>query len=132
MVGERTIGELAAEFGLGPSVLRHWEQVGLLEPDRRVSGRRRYGPDATVRIGAILLFKNAGFSLDETRELLAAGGFEARRVLLERKLDELRARIAQAEAASEAVREALHCDAPDVLACERFRAALPGPSRTNG
>ena len=32
---EMTIGELAARFGLATHVLRHWEAVGLLGPERR-------------------------------------------------------------------------------------------------
>jgi len=41
---EFTIGELAARSGVATPVLRHWEDVGLLSPDRRVAGRRVYGP----------------------------------------------------------------------------------------
>lgn len=36
------IGELAARFGRGTHVLRHWEDQGLLTPAERVNGRRYY------------------------------------------------------------------------------------------
>ena len=49
-----SIGELAAEFGLAPHVLRHWEAEGVLEPAARVGGKRRYDESARMRIGTIL------------------------------------------------------------------------------
>ncbi|MGK5741478.1 MerR family transcriptional regulator [Micromonospora sp. URMC 103] len=42
-------------------VLRHWEDVGLLSPARRVAGRRVYGSAHVTRLAEILLAKEAGF-----------------------------------------------------------------------
>ena len=60
MAPEYTIGELAARFGLATHVLRHWEDVELLSPARRVAGRRVYGPAYVTRVAEIMLGKDAG------------------------------------------------------------------------
>src|SRR5438876_8565206 len=40
-----TIGAVAALSGRRPSSIRYYEQIGLLPPAARASGRRVYGPD---------------------------------------------------------------------------------------
>src|SRR5260370_15811352 len=72
MALEYTIGELAARFGLATHVLRYWEDMGLLSPARRGAGRRGYGPAHMTRVAEIMLGKDAGFSLEQLRELFAA------------------------------------------------------------
>ncbi len=44
------IGEIAERFGIATSVLRHWEDVGLLRPSRDSAGRRRYDLDDVTRV----------------------------------------------------------------------------------
>lgn len=117
---EWTIGELAAHFGLATHVLRHWESVGLLKPDRRVNGRRRYGPDQFTRVAIIMHGREVGIGLSELRELLTAGDGEARREVLRRYRAELDARIAWAVTARELVDHALDCPAEDFLRCPDF------------
>jgi DNA-binding transcriptional MerR regulator len=48
-----SIGAVAARTGKRPSSIRYYEQIGLLPPAARVSGRRVYGPE-TVRILAVI------------------------------------------------------------------------------
>lgn len=117
---EWTIGELAAHFGLATHVLRHWESVGLLEPDRRVNGRRRYGPDQFLRVAIIVHGRRLGIGLNELRELLAAGDGEARREVLRRYRAELDRRIAQAVASRDLVDHVLGCRSEDFLRCPEF------------
>lgn len=40
----RSVGQLARATGLSVRVLRHWEDMGLVTPERTASGHRRYGP----------------------------------------------------------------------------------------
>src|SRR5271155_2019514 len=68
---ELTIGEAARRAGLAASTLRYWERVGLLEAPRRLGGKRRYDPRVLRQIELIALSKRAGFTLAETRVLLA-------------------------------------------------------------
>ena len=65
-----TVGELAARFDLPTNVLRHWESIGLLAPERDASGYRRYGRDDLVRVAVIVRNKSAGMSLEQIRVLI--------------------------------------------------------------
>ena len=65
-----TIGEVARRAGVSPSAIRYYESVGLVEPERRSSGRRLYGEVAVERLALISFAKGAGFTLDEVRQLI--------------------------------------------------------------
>ncbi len=66
-----TIGELARRADMSTSAIRYYESVGLVEPERRSSGRRLYGEPAVERLALISFAKDIGFSLGEVRQLLA-------------------------------------------------------------
>jgi MerR family transcriptional regulator, copper efflux regulator len=103
------IGEVAARFGLPAHVLRHWESVGLLAPEREESGHRRYGPTELARIAMILIGKDAGFGLGELRVLLSAPDPMDHADVLQRHVAELDRRIAEATAAKALIEHALAC-----------------------
>ena len=44
-----TIGEVAEQAGVATSALRYYDELGLLPPATRVSGQRRYRPEAVAR-----------------------------------------------------------------------------------
>jgi DNA-binding transcriptional MerR regulator len=119
-----TIGELAARFGLATSVLRYWEQVGVLAPAARKSGRRLYDADAPLRVAMVLLAKDAGLSLSVVRRLQTTRSAARRRRLLSRKIAELDRRIAESQAAKRMAIEAAACKAPDPVLCPHFRHVL--------
>ena len=117
---ELTIGQLGARFGLATHVLRHWEDVGLIEPAERVNGRRRYRPWHVSRVATILLSKEAGFKLDEIRAILDAPDGPARKELLRRHRDELDRRLARIKAARQIVQHGIDCRAEDFTRCPNF------------
>ncbi|MEY9213452.1 MerR family transcriptional regulator [Thermobifida halotolerans] len=121
---ELSIGELAERFGLATHVLRHWESMGLLRPARRVNGRRRYTPDHLAQVALILRGKDAGFSLEQLREILDAPDGAARRALMSEHLAVLDTKIAQLQVARSLVEHTLSCDADDFLTCPNMRAML--------
>lgn len=59
-----TITELADEFGVTLRTLRHYEDVGLLHPERRGTARVFHQRDR-VRLELILRGKRLGFTLPE-------------------------------------------------------------------
>jgi MerR family transcriptional regulator, copper efflux regulator len=118
---EYSIGELAARFGLATHVLRHWEDTGLLTPARRVAGRRVYVDAHVTRVAEIQIGKEAGFTLEELRDLFAAPDREARRAQLRRQLDQVRERIARLELSRTMLEHGLRCRHEDYQACPRFR-----------
>ncbi|MEV0617319.1 MerR family transcriptional regulator [Nonomuraea sp. NPDC050404] len=114
-----TIGELAHRAGVAASALRYWESLGLLPAPMRVSGQRRYPESALAQVGVVLLLHDAGFSLAEQKELMAAFTCapEEWRELARRKLAELDEQIAKAQAAREAVSHAVRCPHDKILDC---------------
>ncbi|MEH0935443.1 MerR family transcriptional regulator [Micromonospora psammae] len=121
---EYSIGKLAARFGLAPHVLRHWEDVGLLPPARRVAGRRMYGAADVTRVAEILLGKEAGFSLEQLRELFTAPDRDRRRELLGGQLAQVRERIARLTLSQTLLEHALRCRHPDYQSCPQFQAMM--------
>jgi DNA-binding transcriptional MerR regulator len=59
-----TIRQLADEYGLTLRTLRHYEELGMLFPER-VGASRVYRQRDRVRLELILRGKRIGFSLDE-------------------------------------------------------------------
>lgn len=68
MTGTYTITELAQEFGVTTRTIRHYEDRGLLSPQRRGLARVFSARDR-VRLKLALRGKRLGFSLHEIREL---------------------------------------------------------------
>ena len=67
------IGEVAARAGVRVSLIRYYEDVGLLPEPERVSGQRRYDQSVLRRLAVIDVAQRAGLSLDEIRELVEHG-----------------------------------------------------------
>jgi MerR family transcriptional regulator, copper efflux regulator len=114
---------MAERFGLATHVLRHWEDVGLLQPARDSAGRRKYGPDEVVRVAAILRSKVAGMSLEQIHVLLDAGA-DGRREILNAHVEELDRRMGEMALSREMTLHALRCRAHDIATCPRFQAAV--------
>jgi DNA-binding transcriptional MerR regulator len=64
-----SITDLAAEFGVTPRALRHYEDVGLITPERRGTARV-FHPRDRIRLQLILRGKRLGFSLPEIRTIV--------------------------------------------------------------
>ena len=120
-----TIGRLAQRFGLNTSAIRYYEANGILPEPARVSGQRRYGPDAVRRLQVLDVAKRAGFSLDEARLLLQSAqagspAFETLRDLAARKLPEVEALIERAQAMRAWLLTANDCSCTSLDACALF------------
>ena len=119
--GMKSIGEVAARFGLPAHVLRYWEAEGLLAPAR--SGTRRRYTDADLRrVAAILVAKEAGFELADIRTMLSEESAAGRAAMAARQRDRLRARIARAQAALELLDG--DCPHDDLMTCPHFQTLL--------
>ena len=119
-MGDRqlTIGELATRTGVATSALRYYEELGLLPAPGRVSGQRRYPNSAVGLVGVILLLRDVGFSLGESKAFLGSRTqADSWRGLAQRKLADLDQQIAKAQTAKEAITHALHCPYDDITTC---------------
>ena len=64
--------QLAKLTGCNLETIRYYEKVGLLPPPpRSANGYRVYSPELTQRLQFILRARDIGFSMEETRSLLA-------------------------------------------------------------
>ena len=64
------IGEIAQKAGIAASAIRYYEQIGLLPPAKRISGKRRYDLSILQKIRLIQLAKDAGLTIEEIQTLL--------------------------------------------------------------
>ncbi len=120
-----TIGQLAQRFDLNTSAIRYYEANGVLPEPARVSGQRRYGPDAVRRLEVLDVAKRAGFSLDEARVLLQSAeagtpAFEALRELAAQKLPDVEALIERAQAMRAWLLTATDCSCTSLDLCALF------------
>lgn len=127
-----TIGAVAALTGKRPSSIRYYEQIGLLPPPDRVSGRRVYGPDTLRTLAVIETGQRAGLSLDEIRALLSASpgdqaAIEALREVAARKLPQVNELIERSQIVRGWLESAARCECPSLEECPLFEdlALLP-------
>ncbi|WP_404435930.1 MerR family transcriptional regulator [Microbacterium aerolatum] len=118
-----SVGDVAERFDLPTNVLRHWESVGLLRPERDAAGRRRYGEADVVRIAIIQRSKLAGMTLEQIAVLLDDGR-SGRHEVLHAHLDDLDKRMLEMQRSREMTEHALRCRAHDITTCPRFRAGV--------
>jgi DNA-binding transcriptional MerR regulator len=124
-----TIGELAKRTGVATSALRYYEELGLIPAPVRVSGQRRYPNSAVGLVGVILLLRDVGFSLRESKAFLGSRttpAVDSWRSLAQGKLANLDEQIAKAQTAKEAITHALHCPHDDITTCPNFTNVIAG------
>jgi DNA-binding transcriptional MerR regulator len=117
------IGEVAERAGVRTSLIRYYENVGLLPAPERVSGQRRYDESVLRRLTLIDVAQRAGMSLDEIRLLLEHGNdaFSSElSALAARKLPEIDALIERAGRVREWMRAAVECRCETIDACALF------------
>jgi MerR family transcriptional regulator, redox-sensitive transcriptional activator SoxR len=123
-----SIGEVASKAGVNVSAIRFYERRGLLPEPERVGGQRRYTADAIRRLGVISAAKQAGFSLEEIRVLLASAdeglpAHEQLRALATRKLPQVDALIERAEGMRAWLAAASECGCDSFDSCGLFANA---------
>jgi MerR family transcriptional regulator, redox-sensitive transcriptional activator SoxR len=132
-----TIGEVAARAGVNTSHIRYYERVGVLPKPERSGGQRRYDEDVLNRLAIVDVAQRAGLTLDEICDLTgpdSRGGPAGDRIreLAERKLPDIDALIARAQAVKAWLELARSCDCGTVDVCSLFTdpAVAPPPSNT--
>ncbi len=115
MTRKMSIGEVADRAGVAASTLRYYDELGLVEPAGRVSGRRRYDEAVLRRLRIVDVCQRAGFTLEEIGRLLDGNGDwrDLSAVLLYEVAD----RLAQLRDARRLVQAALECDCDDLEGC---------------
>jgi len=65
-----TIGTVAERTGLAASAIRYYETVGIVPRPYRISGRRVYDERWMKWLGIAMLAQDAGFTIEEIRNLV--------------------------------------------------------------
>ncbi|MBT9246033.1 MerR family DNA-binding protein [Gemmobacter fulvus] len=116
-----TIGKLAEAGHVGVETIRFYQRKDLLETPERAGGIRRYGNDDLRRLRFIRKAQQAGFTLEEIRELIALdAGHDHRRAheMAEKRLAKLDEQIAELQRARHSLqRLASECAAGTSSAC---------------
>ena len=124
------IGDVAQRAGVRPSLLRYYEDIGLVQPRERVSGQRRYDESVLRRLAVIDVAQRAGLSLDEIRELLDHGNdpvSDRLRELAARRLPEIDALIDRAQRVRAWLQDAAGCGCQSIDECALFDDAADLP-----
>jgi DNA-binding transcriptional MerR regulator len=107
--GFTSIGDIAERAGVATSTVRYYERRGLLPPDSRESGQRRYR-DSSVRLLVFIgMLKDAGLSLGDIAGILDAENVEEWKAIARVRLDALNEEIARLEHARAYLEGALLC-----------------------
>ena len=104
-----TIGEVARRAGVATSAVRFYEREGLLQPDDRRSGQRRYRGDTLRRLIFIGMLQDAGLSLDDIEGVLQAGSVTEWKAIATARLTALEDEIERLERARTYLHGALLC-----------------------
>lgn len=92
---DRTVGQVAAEFGVTVRTLHHYDEIGLLVPSARThAGYRLYTREDLNRLASVVTYRRLGFPLDEVAELLDGDGsvvdhLTRQKEAVQQRLDEL-------------------------------------------
>jgi len=107
--GLLSIGELARRAGVATSAVRYYERRGLLAPDERRSGQRRYRPETLRLLVFIGMLQDAGLSLDDIEGVLGAAHVEEWKAIGRQRLAVLDNEIARLQHARDYLQGALLC-----------------------
>ncbi len=120
-----SIGAVASEAGVATSTVRYYEDIGLLPEAERENGRRRYDSSTIDMLLVIRFCQRVGFTLDEIREILAVPESAAPQArwheLVDTKLAEVDAVIAQAQAVRRVLQASRECDCVTLETCTLVR-----------
>lgn len=120
-----TIGDVARRAGVAASAIRYYESIGVLPEPARIHGQRRYGSDVLGRLAFVGVAQNAGFTLDEIRELLreadgSAALGDRMRALSAGKLAEIEALLERTRARQDWLAVAGTCTCATAEECSLF------------
>ena len=123
-----SIGELSERTGVPTSTLRYYDELGLVRPAARASGRRRYAASAVRDVSVILFLREIGFSLTEIGRFIGAER-QTTREMIDRKLAELTEQQHRIEVARTALEHGRQCPASEPMKCSRFWSIIEGRMR---
>ncbi|SDK23908.1 MerR family transcriptional regulator [Streptomyces indicus] len=111
------IGEAAQRLGVAVHVLRHWDDAGVVVPDRTPSGQREYSEEHLHRLRVLRACQGVGMSLPEIRQVLHRDE-PGRTGMIERQLHRIRTQRAQLEESERFLVHVINCEHDLLTRCE--------------
>lgn len=124
-----TIGKLAERAGVSVETVRYYQRSGLLAEPARQGAYRRYGEDHLQQMKFIRRAKDAGFSLEEIRQLLGMDAIRDRKkihAMATHRLTDIEVRIKDMQALAKRLKKLVtQCEGENGNVCcpivETFR-----------
>lgn len=133
------IGQAATRSGVSAKMIRYYESIGLITPPARTAAQYRvYADDDVHTLHFVRRSRDLGFSLEETRELLALWRDKSRasadvKSLAMAHVRELEEKAAELKAMADTLRHlATHCHGdhrPDCPILADFAATSPAQAK---
>ncbi|OZE85241.1 MerR family transcriptional regulator [Rhodococcoides fascians A21d2] len=102
------IGEVALELDVPTHVLRHWDDVGVVVPERLPSGHRDYSAEHVRRLRVLQACQGVGISLADIRLILHRDEL-GRTAVIEEQLARIRRQQAQLDHAERFLTHVVSC-----------------------
>jgi DNA-binding transcriptional MerR regulator len=128
MTAALTVGDFSRITHLSVKTLRHYHDVGLLEPAdvNPGTGYRYYQPDQVPTAQVIRRLRDLGMPVPEVRAVLAAQDLAGRNALIAKHLDRLEAELASTRSAVDSLRNLLR--QPETAATIEHRTVSASPA----
>jgi MerR family transcriptional regulator, copper efflux regulator len=107
--GFMKIGEVAERLGVAVHVLRHWDEQGVVVPERTAAGHRVYTEEQVYRLRVLQACQGAGMSLAEIRHVLHRNE-DGRAAVIQQRLTRIQTQRAQLEAAETFLTHVVNCE----------------------
>lgn len=132
------IGEASARSGVSAKMIRYYESIGLIEaPSRTAAQYRVYAEEDVHTLRFVRRSRDLGFSLEETRELLALWRDRSRasadvKKLATAHIRDLEAKAAELQAMADTLKHlAAHCHGDDRPDCPILTDFAAPPAMRN-
>ncbi|MDZ7917354.1 MAG: MerR family transcriptional regulator [Rhodococcus sp. (in: high G+C Gram-positive bacteria)] len=119
------IGEVAQLLGVPSHVLRHWDDAGVVVPDRLASGHRDYTDEHVRRLRVLRACQEVGVSLADIRLILHRNEPE-RAAVIEQQLTRIRRQRNQLELAERFLAHVVSCTHDLLTRCPQCSAYPKG------
>lgn len=117
MMRDMRIGEAARHLDVATHVLRHWDDERVVIPARDGSGYRDFSEEDLRRARIVRSCQRLGLSLAEIRQVLHRGAC-GRDIVIERRLDVIRRRRTELDAAERFLGHVRTCQHDLVAQCD--------------
>ena len=126
------IGEAAELLGVPTHVLRHWNDLGVVAPERATSGHRIYTEEDLQRLRIVLACRGVGMSLPEIRLVLRGRGVPERSEALRRHVVRLREQQSELRRAETFLVHVIDCQHALITTCPDCDAYASGAEAPEG